>query len=129
VLDLLLAALDRTSDERMAGYRQRVGAVSTLPDLMAEAGRIYREDLESRHIKVLAELIAGAERVVRGSPLQPLVPVEEAAFGIVALYLGVELLTHLVGDTSKADGLIEAGQRIVALLGPLPAMPVGGDSG
>src|SRR5207247_1848057 len=60
VNDLLLAALDRTSEERMVGYRAALGEVHSLPELMAQAARIYRDDLESGHIKVLAELIAGA---------------------------------------------------------------------
>src|SRR5712692_8009369 len=97
--DLLLAALDETSDRRMRAYTKAVEGVKTLPNLFQVAAEIYREDLESGHIKVMAEMIAAAsstpelgpaistriepwvrftqeavERVVEGSPLQQLVP-------------------------------------------------------
>jgi AcrR family transcriptional regulator len=144
VNDLMLAALDDTSERRMATYREALGEVTTLPGLMAEAARIYREDLESGHIKVLAELIAGASsapelgpqivrrvqpwiefacdavaRVLQGSPLEALPVVEDVAYAVVALYLGVELLTHLNGESARAERLIESGIRLTGLLGPL----------
>src|SRR2546426_7268684 len=58
ISDLLLAALEETSSRRMESYRSEVERARTLPELVDAAARIYREDLESGHIKVLAELIA-----------------------------------------------------------------------
>ena len=139
--DLLLAALDETSDSRMRAYTKAVEGVKTLPDLFQVAAGIYREDLESGHIKVMAEMIAAAsstpelgpaittriepwvrftqeavDRVVEGSPLQQFVPAKSLAFAIVSLYLGMELLTHLDGDRSQAEGLFETGARFSSLL-------------
>jgi len=144
VNDLLLAALDETSRRRMARYRAAVAEVHDLPELLRVAADVYREDLESGHITVLAEMLAGSttypelrapiaertapwvdftrevlERVLGDSPLGQVVPVDDAAFAIVALYLGVELLTHLDGDRHRAESLFAAGDRLAALIGPL----------
>ena len=141
VADLLLAALDETSTRRLARYREAMEDVSNLEELVQVARDVYREDLEKGHIKVLAEMIAAAsstpglgEQVVEriepwialtedalaagfdGSPLADLVPSGDLAFAIVALYLGMELLTHLDGDGSRADSLFAAGSRVGDLL-------------
>src|SRR6187200_374658 len=60
VRNALLAALDRTSAERMAAYRSAAADATDIPALVAVAGAIYRDDLAAGHITVLAELIAGA---------------------------------------------------------------------
>jgi len=150
--NLLLAALDRTSATRMARYREAVEEVRSLPELMRVAAGIYREDLEAGHIKVLAELIAGAssqpglgpaivervepwirfaeeaiERCLAGSPLQALVPVQEAAHAVTALYLGLELMTHLEGDGTRAEQLIAAATNAVNLVGGLFGMGRAGE--
>ena len=151
VNDLLLVALDETSARRMQRYSAALRGIRTLPELMEQAARIYREDLESGHIKVLAELIAGASSspslgpeivtriepwvgfteealggVLAGSPLEPLVPTEDLAFAVVALYLGVELLAHLNGQLARAERLIDTGSRLSSLFaGILPTSPGG----
>ncbi|MEA2686293.1 MAG: hypothetical protein QOE93_1488 [Actinomycetota bacterium] len=144
VADLLIAALDETARRRMDRYQAALAGVTTLPELLAVAGDVYREDLDSGHIKVLAELIAGSssipglgaeiarrtepwitlveetvERVVADSPLAGLVPTKDLAFAVVALYLGVELLTHLDGSRDRADSLFAAAGGLGTLLGPL----------
>ena len=40
------------------------------------------------------------------SPIASLVPLDELAFGLVALYLGLELLTELDGDRAPAEALL-----------------------
>jgi AcrR family transcriptional regulator len=145
---LLLAALDETSARRLERYRDEVASSATLPDLVQAAGRIYREDVESGHIKVLAEVIAAAsaspwlgpeiaerirpwtafareaiDRVLSGSPLAQLVPSEDLAHAVVALYLGMELLTHLEDDRSAADALFQRASALVPLVAPLLGMP------
>ena len=113
VNDLLIAALDHTSELRMARYRAAIDSVESLPELLAVASEAYREDLAGGHIKVLAEMIAGASampelgpeiaarmqpwitfteeaviRVMAGSSVGPLVPSGDLAFAIVSMYLG-----------------------------------------
>ena len=53
-----------------------------------------------------------------GSPVGQLVPARDAAFGIVALYLGLELLTQLDGDTAPATSLFASADALAQLLGP-----------
>jgi AcrR family transcriptional regulator len=144
VNDLLLAALDATSAERMARYRGAVTQVETLPELLRVATEIYREDLDEGHIAVLAEMMAASttfpelrpeiaariepwivfareaiERQLDGSSLASLVPSDDAAFAIVALYLGIEMLAHLDNEGARAESLFASGERLAALLGPL----------
>jgi hypothetical protein len=114
-----------------------------LPELLAVAGEVFREDLTAGHVKVLSELIAASSnvpelgpeigrriapwidfteaaiaRVLSSSPLEQIVPARDAAFAIVALYLGMELLTQLDGDTSRAESLFGSANRLAQLLGP-----------
>lgn len=148
VTDLLLAALDLTASQRMERYREEVEGVTSLPELMEVAARIYREDLEAGHITVLAELVAGAssapelareltarlepwvafteetiQRVVGTSPLGALVPIKDAAYAIVALYLGIELLTHLGADRERVDSLFRSARMAADLITPLLQIP------
>ena len=118
--ELLLAALDETAARRMDRYREALAGLADLPRLVELAGRIYQEDLDAGHMTVLAELIAGAEtlqRVLRDSPLGSLVPVDDVAYAVVALYLGLELLTHLQGDRGRAEALFAAASGAASVLG------------
>lgn len=144
VNDLLLAALDETSRRRMERYEEAVREVDDLSRLIGVAADIYREDLESGHITVLAEMIAGASsvpdlgpeiasrmepwvqfaeaaigRVLRDTPMGQALPVRDIAFAVVALYLGIELVTHLDGDRSRAESLFAVAGMAGSLLAPL----------
>jgi AcrR family transcriptional regulator len=144
VNDLLLAALDRTSEQRMVRYRAAVDAVHTLPDLLRVASEMYKEDLAGDHVAVLAELIAGSssapelgteisariepwvrfieeavERVVSESALPDVLPSRDLAFGIVALYVGVALMSRLGDDRSGAESLFDSGTRMAPLFATL----------
>ena len=146
--ELLLAALDETAARRMDRYREALAGVADLPRLVELAGRIYQEDLDAGHMTVLAEVIAGAsatpglgpevvariepwvaltaealERVLRDSPLVSLVPVDDVAYAVVALYLGLELLTHLQGDRGRAEALFAAASGAAGVLGALTTTP------
>jgi AcrR family transcriptional regulator len=142
VNQLLLAALDETSQRRLAHYRAAVEQTKTLPELLQTASRLYREDLAAGHITVLNELIGASlaypelrpqvaarvqpwvqfaetviTQVLDGGPLTDLVPSRDAAFATVALYLGMQMLTHLGGDTTAIESLFATGERVAALLG------------
>ena len=150
VREVLLAALDRTSAVRMTAYREAAAAAPDVPALVEVAGTIYREDLASGHITVLAELIAGAsadpelgpeivtriapwidlareqiERVTSGSPLGQLVPADDAAYAIVAQFLGLEMLTHLDRSTDRAERLFRLAASFVGVAA-LAVQPQGG---
>ena len=57
---LLLAALDATSAARLARYRAAVAEARTLEDLAEVAARIYEEDRDSGHVKVVSQMVAGS---------------------------------------------------------------------
>jgi AcrR family transcriptional regulator len=146
VNDLLLAALDETSARRMERYRPLVDRAGDLSGLIDAAAKIYREDLASGHIKVLAELIAGSsavpelgpevaariepwaafargviDRILGSLPLAGLLPSEDLAFAIVSLYLGMELLTHLQAQTAQAERLFRTAKSVAGLVASLGA--------
>jgi AcrR family transcriptional regulator len=140
--DLLLAALDRTSAERMARYREAVRAPGTVEDRIRTATELYREDLRTGHITVISELIAGSlarpdlgpevvarlepwvelveevlSDVLAGSGFAGVIQARPLAFAVIALYLGVDLLSHLDQDHSRAEALFETAGRLAPLHG------------
>ena len=142
VADLLLAALEEVSVRRMQRYSAASDAAATPADLLAVATEVFREDLDEGYVTVLAEMIAGAgfspglgeqvaaviapwrtfaqqaiERIVSESPLASLVPVDDAAHAVVALYLGLEMLSHLDGDREPALRLFERASQLLTLFG------------
>jgi AcrR family transcriptional regulator len=144
VQSLLLAVLDRVSEKRMAAYGAAFERAETIPELAALARTIYAEDLDNGYVTVLGEMVAGgasdpdlgAEVVLRlqpwiemvrlkvdqlfaGSPFEPLIPSRDIAFAIVALYLGIDMLSHLDGDHAPAESLLDLGVRLAPLVGML----------
>ena len=150
VTGLLLAALDSVSAERRARYGAALDGASSPAELVDVASTVYREDLDAGYVGVLVAMIAGAsttpglgeevaERIapwtdfardavssmLADSPLGSLLPAETVGFAVVALYLGMELLTHLDGDRAPAIGLFDHVLRLATLLGgPVAGSPV-----
>jgi AcrR family transcriptional regulator len=141
VTDLLLAALDEVSDRRLATYRGLVAQAGSLTELVESARAIFEEDLAAGHVSVLTEMITGAQSVeglgqqiaarlapwrdlaetavresLAGSPVAALAPAPEIAHGIVAGFLGLELLANLDGDQSRALALFDRAQMLASLL-------------
>ncbi|MBW3595553.1 MAG: TetR family transcriptional regulator, partial [Actinobacteria bacterium] len=120
---LLLAALDHSSSQRLERYRQAVDASGSLEELAGVAAQIYREDVAGGHITVFSELVAASlqhpelraeivaraepwldfvesaiRRYIEGTPFADIVPLEDVAYALVAFYLGVNLMTQLESD-------------------------------
>lgn len=137
VNDLLLSALDWSAKRRMTRYREALTGIDDLPRLMDAAASLYKEDAESGHTTVLAELFAASlavpalaaqltarmepwiaftEELVRKFfgrlPLAGLVDVRAAAQATLAMYLGIDLLVHADGDRSRADSIFEEARRL-----------------
>ncbi|MGH2929611.1 MAG: TetR/AcrR family transcriptional regulator, partial [Solirubrobacteraceae bacterium] len=137
---LLLAALDASSARRLARYREALAGTASLPELVRVMRQLYEEDLAVGHVAAVQELVAGASahpglrqamterlrpwvelaregvgRMVRGTPLEAVLPVEPVAFAITALYLGMETMAHLDGDRRAARALFDLGGRIAPL--------------
>ena len=142
VHNLLLAALDATSEQRMERYESAIAGARSLPEMIRVAREIYREDLESGHITVLSEMIAGSitdpelgpqvtlrmepwidlaeraiERAIAETPFAGSLPARDIAFAVVAFYIGVDLLTALDGDRSRAESLFNMAERVLPAFG------------
>lgn len=142
--DLLLATLDETSAGRMSRYRDSMGRARSVDDKIQTATLLYREDLGSGHITVISEMVAGSlarpdlgpEVVARmepwiaftegvitdllaGSIFEETINPRTLAFAVVALYLGVDLLSHLDQDKSRAEALFQMAGTIGPMVAPM----------
>jgi AcrR family transcriptional regulator len=140
VVNLLLAALDQVSAQRRERYEEALAAVERPTDLVELAGRVFSEDLDTGDAAVLVEMIAGAtstpglgaqvkarvapwtefattalEQAFGSSPFGGSVAPTEIAHAVVALYLGLELLSHLDGDRSPALVLFGRARQLATL--------------
>lgn len=139
--DLLLAALDKTSEMRMTKYRDAVSHLDSVTEAVSVATELYREDLSSGHITVLTELIGGSlDRPDLGPEIvkriEPWIDLTETAvrnvmtsvglgefaaprtvaYAIVALYFGVDVLSHLEKDDTKAEAMFASAMQLAALV-------------
>jgi AcrR family transcriptional regulator len=138
---LLLAALDRTSEERLERYRQAVADATSVDELLAALARLYAEDRERGHMTVVAQMVAGSaarqelkpallermepwlalceeavEKGFRWLRLPELVPRRELAYAFVTFYLGVNLMTQLDEDRARTDALFARLDALAPLL-------------
>jgi AcrR family transcriptional regulator len=136
----LLAAFDLISERRMQEYGPQVEAALSAPQLAGLARRIYDDDLERGYVTALGEMVAGgvsdpvlgaevAARIepwielvqrklcelLKGSALLSVIAPRDLAFGIVAAYFGVDMLSHLQQDRSRADSLLDVVVRVADL--------------
>jgi AcrR family transcriptional regulator len=143
VHDLLVAALEEISVRRMEAYRGLLAHTGTLGGLVDAARTIFAEDLAAGHVTVLVEMISGAQSVpglgervraclepwrefaqtaIRDAlstappPVPSLVPIEQAAYAVVAGILGLELLAHLDGDQAAAVAVFDQARAVCDLL-------------
>jgi AcrR family transcriptional regulator len=141
VTELLLAALDDVSARRLAAYTEMVDEAESLTDLIDSARTIFSEDLDAGHVTVLVEMIVGAQSTpglgeqvsarlapwrefaesavvkgMQGSPIAFLLPSNEIAHGVVATFLGLELLAHLDQDRAAALALFDRAASLAGLL-------------
>jgi AcrR family transcriptional regulator len=140
VRTLLLAALDLISERRMNEYGPAFEAAVSAPELARLARTIYDDDLERGNITALGEMVGGGvsdaalgaevaariepwigmvqrklEQLLAGSPVLALASARDLAFGIVAAYFGVDMLSHLQRDRSRAESLLDLATRLAAL--------------
>jgi len=144
VANLLLAALDAVSAARLEQYAAALERIESPEMLVDVASAIFSEDLDAGYVTVLVEMIAGAsstpglgaevaarigpwtefaqsaiESTLADSPFGALLPAGDVAYGIVALYLGLEMLSHLNGDRSPSLALFAHAKQLAALLAAL----------
>jgi AcrR family transcriptional regulator len=129
---LLLAALDKTSSERLQVYRKAVEGIDSLDELAPIAAALYREDRDSGHMTVVSQMFAGSltrpelapalvermepwidlaeesiTKALARTPIGAAVPARDLAYAVVTFYVGVNLLTHLDPDRARTDALFE----------------------
>jgi AcrR family transcriptional regulator len=137
VTDLLVAALEEVSAQRMDAYRRLLDHTGTLAELIDSAREVFEADLDAGHVTVLTEMISGAQSVpglgsrvaaclapwrdfareavrdvLAASPVARLVPAEEAAHAVVAGILGLEMLASLDGDRAAALALFDRARAL-----------------
>jgi AcrR family transcriptional regulator len=149
--DLLLAAMEQSSEARLERYRPAAEQVSSLTELVGLLRDIYREDVASGHVRVVSEMGAGSvsrpqlaepvmaqmepwvqlaercvERALKGSPLLSVAPPRDLAMAAVTFYLGANLMSHLGSDSPAVEDLLAAGERAAPFLDLLGDQRKGG---
>jgi AcrR family transcriptional regulator len=148
---LLLAVLDRISDERLSRYETRLAGVTNLQALGAAMTELYAEDLQLGQLTAVQEIVGAmafdpelgvevvarmqawmtfaeqlASRILAGSPLAGLVDPSVIGSAVIALYLGLEIVARMRGGDSTGSSalmttLVQAAPWIDQLLGKSPA--------
>jgi len=141
VQQVMLAAVERISAQRMARYQERLAGVDTLADLVAVGAACHREDVDDGNIRVLSQMLAAASsspelagqlqgffdpwvrlvedtatRVLAGTVYDGAVPVHDVAMGVVGLFMGMELLSQLYDTQPSAEALFSTMGSIAGLL-------------
>ena len=142
----LVAAIEATSDRRMARYLTEIERIGTLTELAAIGVELFDEDVNAGTITVISELVSAclsepelkpavaasvepwvdlAERLIRrltdDTPVADVLPARDVAWALLALYMGMEQLYNLDGDASRAQRLFAMFARITPLIEPLLA--------
>ncbi|MGO9342016.1 MAG: TetR/AcrR family transcriptional regulator [Acidimicrobiales bacterium] len=150
VVNLLLAALDEVSAERRERYEKALAGIHRPSEMVDLAARVFTEDLDTGDAALLVEMIAGSvstpglgrevmarvepwnefaaaalDRVLGGFSQAGLLSPAEIAHAVVALYLGLELLSHLDGDRTPALRLFERARQLAALADLMTVDPPG----
>jgi AcrR family transcriptional regulator len=140
VQNALLAALDLISERRLADYGPAFESARSPSELWRLANAIYDDDLERGYITALGEMVSagvsdpllGAEvsariepwiamvehkldQLLAGSPFLLLASPADLAFGIVSLYFGVDMLSHMQQDRARAKSLLNLATRLATL--------------
>jgi AcrR family transcriptional regulator len=140
---LLLAALDKTSEERLVRYRDAVAKARTAAELAEVAANVYREDRDRGHMTVVSQMIAGSvarpelapevlarmepwielceealAKALAALPVAEVMPLRELAYAVTTFYLGLNLLTHLDEDQERTEALVARLQGLAPLLFP-----------
>jgi AcrR family transcriptional regulator len=149
VRNVLLAVLDLISERRMSDYRTAFERAGSTTELVALARTIHADDVDRGYITVLGEMVSGAAtdpdlgkevaariepwiemveqkitELLKGTPFSALASPQDLAFGLVAAYFGVDMLSHLRGDQSRAESLLELAARLSSLADAfMPAQP------
>ncbi|MFG3498811.1 TetR/AcrR family transcriptional regulator [Streptomyces sp. NPDC047928] len=140
--ELLAAACRHGAEQRVARYRDRFAAVTTLGELLELGRRLHAEERAGGHVAVLGQLLAGAQthprlapataagldlwveelervlaRVIGSTPLGEFTDPAGLARALAASFVGLELYEGV--DPLGAERALDALERLVELVGVL----------
>lgn len=146
--DLLVAAAQYTGETRLARYREELGEVTSASELLERLERLHAEDVADGHIAAVQELTAAsssspkiaagirtqiepwqefAEQIASGfvarTPFAALVPIPDLARAAIALFLGMEMLSHLDIDRARSDAFFTSAKQAAALFDLMASAP------
>lgn len=138
--DLLIAALTRSSAERLERYEAAVDDDHTLVEVVETIERLYKDDVASGHMALLTELVGGitaspnirsgieattepwidfVEARVRHASehvdFGALLPAADIADLVFSIVVGVELRNRLDGRDDRADRLFRIAKLAAAM--------------
>lgn len=138
---LLLASLEKSSTERLANYKTKMGPVTDPAEILALLGELYTDDQASGHLKVLTELAGGITtttelrdgiqqacepwlnfvelkvgEVLEASPLSQIVSAEDLADLIFTIVFGMEIRSSIDGNTDRTERILGLAQLATAFL-------------
>jgi AcrR family transcriptional regulator len=140
--DLLLAALDKSSTERLERYREAISRPGRPDELVRRAAELFRQDIEGGHATAVTEMIGASlskpqlrselvtrmrpwleltqqalERLLGNSPLAAFTPAAgPASFAIVSSYLGLNMLSRLMPNLRQAEALFQLLEQLAELV-------------
>lgn len=142
---LLTAACEHGSQQRITLYRDRFAAVTTLRELLDLGRSLHAEERAEGSVAALAQLLAGSQtdaklapattaglnlwigeveqalgRVLAGSPLADFVDVPGLARAVAAAFVGLELYDGV--DADGANQALDALEQLAALVTALEDM-------
>jgi AcrR family transcriptional regulator len=132
--DLLVAAAHYTGETRLARYREELSDITSAAVLLERLERLHAEDVADGHIAAVQELTAASSsspKLAAGirAQIEPwqdfaeqiagrfaeLIPIPELARAAVALFLGMEMLSHLDTDRARSDAFFASAKQAAAL--------------
>jgi len=145
--EVLLTAVDRMGERRLAAYQDRVAEAADLPAIVAVARDVLGEDMRDGSITVLSQMVAGAHgrpelgrrlsesfspwidlvedavrRVVHGTGFGSIIPAREVATALTGMFVGVELLSQLDPEGGQVEALLASIDAAASLLQSLLAL-------
>ncbi len=140
VSDLLEAAVRRSVDLAVASYRDRFSDVGSVAELLTLGRDLHRTERSRGNVAQMAHVMAGAQgdetlaragryamqqwtgeievvlaRLLRGSPLEGVVPPDGLARAVAAGSIGLELYAGV--DARGADSALDALEAMASLVG------------
>jgi AcrR family transcriptional regulator len=150
--DAVVAAIAHMSAEQLARYQAQLVTVQTLPELVTVARSLHEEDSTNGTLRILAQVMAGSaadesfaasvadvfdpwidvvtaalRRVLGQSPLGASLPVDDLAYAVSALFVGIEVLASLRPGDPRSHSLFTTFNGMASLIELMLRLATGPD--